>query len=668
MKRLNASLLGSFAAAATLASAPAHAQDRTARVDSIFSFITPDAPGCAVGVSQRGKMLVSRAYGLADLERRASLSAASVFDIGSVQKQFVAAAVLLLVEDGRLSLSENVRTYLPELPDYGQTITLNHLLTHTSGIRDWPGLLSMSDDGVDVLTLIMRQRGTNFAPGDELSYSNSGYVLLKEIVARASGMSFAEFAEQRLFEPLGMTSSAYVADIMQADGERALAYEKEDSGWTPHMRLGNDRGGGAVVSNVGDLLIWNDALTNSRLGAFVTAKLQEPATLNNGRRLSYARGLTVNDVPGGPLVSHSGGAAGYSAWLGRFMGHDVSVAVLCNFEPVSATALAGRVADLFLPPVDPDTKPAGPVAVPGVDVAGRAGVYFDETTGEVLRLIVRGDRLAIAAGPPLVAVSAERFRPPRASMSYRSEDAFELIFRSNDEFDLKSMEGQSTRYRRAQPWNPSAAELQTLDGRYGNEEIGTVFEVVAGTDGLVFRFEQSPDRALEMKAVARDTYMREQGVAMVRFVRDAAGKVTGMDYSTPVLSNLRLTRLGERSDSSPPVAAAGGATGGDGAAGDVAAGEAAAGGDVAAPQLDGLVGEYELAPGRSVRITLEGGQLYGEPTGNPKRRLVHASGTTFDVAEAEVPVTVTFTVAADGHATALVMRRNGSERTLQRVR
>ena len=649
MKRFNASLIGAFAAAAAMAATPAHAQDRTTQIDSIFSLVAPGAPGCAVGVSQRGKTLVSRAYGLADLERGTPLSPAAVFDIGSVQKQFVAAAVLLLVEDGRLSLSEDIRTYVPELPDYGHTITVNHLLTHTSGIRDWPGLLSMSEEGVDVMTLITRQRGINFAPGEELSYSNSGYVLLKEIVARVSGDSFAEFARRRLFEPLGMTSSAYVADIMQAEGERALAYEKDGAGWKPHMRLGNDRGGGAVVSNVGDLLIWNDALTNGRLGAFVTAKLQEPTQLNNGRKLTYARGLTVTTIPGGPLVSHSGGAAGYSAWLGRFTDHDLSAAVLCNFEPVSATALAGRVADLFLPPIDPDSKPAGPVAAPDVEVAGRAGLYLADDTGDALRLNVSNGRLVIVAGPPLVAVSTERFRPPRPSLSYRSEDAFELIFHSNDEFDLVSMEGETTRYRRARPVTPTAAELQALDGRYGNDEIGQVFEVLAGTDGLLFRFERTPERSLELKPVARDTYMRDgQGVAVVRFLRDANGEVTGIDYTTPVLRSLQLTRLGARADTAAPEAETAGAP--------------------PAPELDSLTGQYEMAPGRTIAITLEGGQLFGEPTGNPKRRLVHVSGATFEVAEAAVPMTVTFTIAAEGRATALVMRRNGSERTAPRVR
>lgn len=641
-----------FAVAALFAGGPAHAQDVAGRIDRIFSFATPETPGCAVGVSQHGRVVVNRAYGLADVERRVPLSPRSVFDIGSTQKQFVAAAVLLLVEDGRLSLSDDVRRYLPELPDYGHRITVDHLLTHTSGVRDWTGLLPMAEEGTDVLKLILRQRGLNFTPGEEWSYSNSGYVLLKEIVARVSGMPFAEFARRRLFEPLGMRSSAYVEDILQGTGERAIGYQKEGAGWKRYMRLGNERGGGAVISTAGDLLVWNDALTSGRLGGFVTGKLQEPARLNNGRKLTYARGLMVDSIPGGRMVSHSGGAAGYSTWLGRFTDAGLSIAVLCNFDPVSATALAGRVADVFLPPVDSQARRPGPVATPGVDVSGRAGLYFEARTGEPMRLVVSGGRLSIAGGPPLVPVSADRFRPQRASVFFRSQDEFEMTFRSNDEFELKSTEGRTERYRRAQPWTASAADLQGVDGRYLGEDVGQVFEILPGTNGLVLRFERSPEKAIELEPVARDTYMRS--MMIVRFRRDAGGKVVGFDYANPVVRNLRFTRLGDRAGSAPAAPAT--------------RDPAPATPSARAPRLEGLVGEYEMAPGRGISITLEDGQLHGQPTGSPKRPLVHVSGSTFAVGRADGPVTVTFTLGADGRATAMVMRQNGNERTLPRVR
>ncbi len=344
-------LLVSFVVAALLVGAPAFAQDKTGEIDKIFSWATPSTPGCAVAVSQHGKPLVNRAYGLADLERDVPLTPGTIFDVGSLVKQFVAAATLLLVEEGRLSLTEDVRKYIPELPDYGHKITLDHLLTHTSGIRDWTGILPLAGRDVDALTLTLRQRGLNFAPGEEWSYSNSGYVLLKEIVARTSGISFSDFTRKRLFEPLGMKTTRYVDDMKDVIKNRALAYAKSGNSWKWDMKLDNDRGGGgALFTTAADLSVWNEALTSARLGAFVTEKIQEPATLNNGRKLSYARGLNVDTYRGGKRVWHSGAAGGYSSLLARFPDQGLSVAIMCNVDEGAQGAYASRIIDLFLPP------------------------------------------------------------------------------------------------------------------------------------------------------------------------------------------------------------------------------------------------------------------------------------------------------------------------------
>ena len=648
----------SFAVVASLLLAmPAHAQDRTAEIDRIFSVATPETPGCAVGVSQHSKVVVNRAYGLANVERRVPLSESSLFDIGSTQKQFTAAAVLLLVGDGRLSLTDDIRKHLLEMPDYGHTVTVDHLLTHTGGIRDWTGLLPLAPEGTGVLQLILRQRGLNFTPGEEWSYSNSGFELAKEIVARVSGVSFAEFARRRLFEPLGMQSSAYVPDIMQAGASAALGYQKDGAGWKPFMRLGNNRGGGAIVSTVGDLLIWNDALASGKLGRFVTDKLHEQTRLSNGRKLKYARGLIVDHTPGGLVVSHSGGAAGFSTWMGRVPEHGLSVAVACNFDPVSAGALAHRVSDLYLPPLPAAARAeaaAASAGAPGVDVSGRAGLFFNERTGEPMRLLLNEGRLRIATGPPLVALSQDRFRGLRPDLFFRSQDAFEMTFLSNDQLEFKSMEGQVTRYRRAQPWTPTAADLQSVDGRYESAELGTIFEIVPGANGLVMRFERSPDKSLELTPVERDTYMRS--MMIVRFRREASGKVTGFDYGNPVVRNISFTRLGDRTAARDTSAAP--------AAKDPAAAPARS--ISAAPPLERLTGEYELAPGRTLAITMENGRLHGQPSGRQKRLLTHVSEMTFSVADS--PMTLTFTLSADGRATAVVMRQNGTERTLPKVR
>jgi CubicO group peptidase (beta-lactamase class C family) len=527
-----------------LAGAPSYAQeDKTADIDKIFSGAKPDEPGCAVAVSHNGKLVANRAYGSADLERDVPLNPNTIFDAGSVVKQFVAASVLLLVEDGRLSLTEDIRKYIPELPDTGHKITLDHLMTHTSGVRDWTGIRPLTEGDPTAVTMALRQRGLNFAPGEEWGYSNTNYELLKEIVARVSGMSFTDFTQKRLWEPLKMKSTIYLHDMTDVVKNRALAYKKEKSGWKLDMYFGNDRGGsGGLLTTAGDLVIWNDALTNGALGKFVTQKLEEPATLNNGRKVTYARGLRVDTRGGYKLVWHSGAAAGYSTLAGHVPEHKISFAIMCNLDEGARDAYANRIFDLFLPPAPPEPAP-NPGFAPG-DLSARAGLFFNEQNGQPLLLAVNNNTLAIAGGGPLVPLAADRFRNRRTSVFFMSEAEFELQFLSADRFEIKPKEGAALRYRRAQTYAPTDVELNAFAGQYESNEMGAVMEMAPEKGGLLFRFYRNPVKALQLKPVDRDTFMA--GMMTVRFLRDKDGKVSGYDYSNPVLRNIKYTRLSGR--------------------------------------------------------------------------------------------------------------------------
>ncbi len=404
-----------FMMTALLVATPAYAQDKTEEIDKIFGWATSSTPGCAVAVSHHGKLVVSRAYGLADLERDVPISPSTIFDAGSLTKQFVAAAALLLVEEGRISLSDDIREYIPELPDYGQKITVDHLLTHTSGLRNWTGIKRLAAGKDDAWTMILRQRGLNFAPGEEWGYSNSGFVLVKEIIARTSRMSFGEFTRKRLFKPLGMQSTTYRDDLRAVVKNRALAYEKQDGSWRMAMLLDNDRGGGALLSTAGDLVIWNEALTNNRLGAFVSEKIHEPARLNNGRKLSYARGLLVDTNRGGRFYWHGGSADGYKSLLARYPEQGLSIAIMCNSgDDTLRTAFARRIFDLFVPPSGPAEPEAAPPPRIECDALlalnSKAGLFFNERTGEPIRLAANRGRFRVAGGPALVPVTKDRFR------------------------------------------------------------------------------------------------------------------------------------------------------------------------------------------------------------------------------------------------------------------
>lgn len=536
--------------AASLFTTPAFAQDRAAEINQIFQWATPQTPGAAVAVAHRGEVVFDKVYGLANLGEGVPIKPETRFDVGSVVKQFVAASVLLPVEDGRVALSDDIREHIPELPDYGHTITVDHLLMHTSGLRDWTGLRMLSSEDDDALTLVLRQRGLNFQPGEEWSYSNSGYVLLKELVARSAGMPFSDFARRRLFEQLGMDATAYVEQPEKAEN-LAIAYEKQGDGWEQATLQGNDRGGGgALLSTAHDLLTWNEALSNARLGEFVTNKLQEPATLNNGRELDYARGLFLDTNRGGRVVWHSGSADGYKSMVARFPEQDLSIAIVSNAGESAERMMAiRRIYDLFVPPAangaegaegaEPD-EAAGVATAPNLE--GKAGLFFNERDGEPLRLGVDGGQLRILGGPVLVAEGENRFRNPEGQLSFRSGDEFELHFFAPDEFELRSMEGETTRYRRARPYAPIADELQAFAGRYASDEMRAVLELAPGEQGLMLRLNDSP--AFEFAPVDRNTFQR--GRMMVRLRRDTDGRVVGLDYSNPVLRNITFTRTSDQ--------------------------------------------------------------------------------------------------------------------------
>jgi CubicO group peptidase (beta-lactamase class C family) len=526
--------------AALLAAAPASGQDLEQQVDSLFSWTSPDAPGCVVAAAKDGRTVIERAYGLADVEGKVRLTANSVFDIGSVQKQFIAAAVLQLVEDGRVALTDDIGKYFPELPDYGHIITVDHILTHTSGIRDWLALLQFSSTDEDALALLLRQRGLNFRPGEAWAYSNGNYLLAKVLVERVSGQSFNDFAQARMFGPLGMTSTMYARDVRAAENH-AKAYVPDGNGWREGMMLGEERGPGALLTTVGDLLRWNAALSEGRLGAYVTEKLQEPARLSNGRTLQYGRALFLDENAGGRVIWHSGSAQGYGAFLARFPEQKLSIATLCNGGDGTRTDPRG-IYELLAPEAASLDRPDAPSAAApaGVEVSGRAGLYFDEA-GRSVRLTTNAGRLGIAGGGSLVPMAGGGFRSSEPSLSFRSGDEFELRFIGADRFEIVSMEGEVTHYRRAEPWSPTDAELESLVGRYESADLAAAFDVVSSEQGVRVRLNGG-EQVVPVSPIARDVFQVAQ--MFFRFLRDDSGRVVGIEYSNPVLQRVRFARVG----------------------------------------------------------------------------------------------------------------------------
>jgi CubicO group peptidase (beta-lactamase class C family) len=418
MKRLSTALVLTIVCALFVAIA-AQSPASDARVDAIFTRWTSDSPGCAVGVSKAGQPVLQKAYGMADLEHDIPNKPDTIFEAGSVSKQFTAIAVLLLAAEGKLSLDDPARKYIPEIPDYGAPLTVRHMLQHTSGLRDWGEVASIAGwprtsrvhTHAHVLDIVSRQKALNFPSGTQYSYSNTGYNLAAMLVTRVSGKPFAEFSQERIFKPLGMTHTSWRDDYTRIVKNRAIAYSQAQGGWRQNMPFENVHGNGGLLTTVGDLLKWNENFTAPKVGDAALVKLQqEPGKFNDGKPHTYAMGLMIGTYKGVPEVAHSGSTAGYRAHLTRYPQQQVSVAVLCNAASANATQFAEGVADLYLgdaikpdPPQQPRTRPQ-PAAFTAdkKDLESYVGRYESDEAEVTYEVALEGETLAVKRRPDTV--------------------------------------------------------------------------------------------------------------------------------------------------------------------------------------------------------------------------------------------------------------------------
>jgi CubicO group peptidase (beta-lactamase class C family) len=432
-----------------------HAQPfpRNPRVDKIFAqWDKSDSPGCAVGVLQNGRFAYQRGYGMANLDYDIPSSPRMVYYIGSDSKQFTAAVVALLALDGKLSLDDDIRKYMPEMPDYGTPITIRHLIHHTSGIRDIYTLMSLGGLRLeDVFTdsqavaLIARQKELNFKPGDDYLYSNSGYFLLAQIVKRVTGSSLRIVADERIFRPLGMTSTHFHDDPGHVMKQRAMSYERDSAGAYRISYLQNfDKiGAGGLYSTVEDLRKWDENYYTHRIGGeALQALIHTRGVLNNGDTLTYAFGNNVSRYRGLRIDEHGGALMGYKAEILRFPDQHFSVIATCNLGSINPGPLAQQVADVYLGDKmgakteravagagrrQADVTAAGTAAPSANDLAAYTGDYYSEEVDATYRIAMSGDRLALSgrltATQLLVPTAADTFRAGGLTLHFERSSA-----------------------------------------------------------------------------------------------------------------------------------------------------------------------------------------------------------------------------------------------------
>lgn len=503
-------------------------------LDPIFAGYSRTTPGCAVGVKVKDEPPAFSAYGSADLEHGVPITPDTIFEAGSVSKQFTAAAILLLVDDGKLALSDDIRKYLPEMPDYGRPITVDMLLSHTSGLRDWGEVMDLAGwprtsrvyTPAEVLQIAARQKALNYTPGEAYSYTNTGYNLAAAIVQRVSGYSLADFTKLRIFMPLGMTHTSWRDDFRRIVPGRAIAYRVAGKGFEHDMPFENTYGHGGLLTTVGDLLVWNDALSAGKFS--LDPRMKQQAVLTGGRKIAYARGLWVQVHKGRTEVAHSGGTAGYRAWLARLPAQGLSIALLCNRGDANPVDLGHAVAATIAPQPLGSPPTGSGVADP---LTRLPGTYVDERTGGVLRIGVQDGALRLRGGGILAPVAAGHYEAGGSDFAFRADGSVER----------RGADGELFSYRRVEIVTPTEADLAPIAGAYASSEAGAIVLASVRDGRLVLAPADRPSNVSLAEPLERDAFAANGN--LVRVQRGPDGKVTALRFTGGRVYSLDFRRI-----------------------------------------------------------------------------------------------------------------------------
>lgn len=528
------------------AQVPVTQSDTLARIDSVFARLNdPKGPGCSVGIARDNAPSILKAYGSASIEHAIPNTPATRFNAASMAKQFTAASIAILARENKLSLDDDIRRYIPQMPSYGHIITIRNLVDHTSGIRDQWDLLWLSgghdDDATedeDVLSLIFNQRALNFSPGSEFLYSNSGYTLLAAIVTKVSGMSLREFAQANIFTPLGMTSTSFVDDRFALQLGTASGYRHaRSSAWSPSPYEWDTYGAGGLFTTASDMLKWYATFADrDRISG-----LLRRSTLSNGDSIPYAMGLDIGTYRRNRYAGHGGNDLGASAYGMRFLDRGLSVVVLCNARDIDAFGSARRAADIFLPQPTSTSSPSTPTVAPVIRLSEAqlsrfAGLYFNPLTLTTRKVEVRNGRLVWARGDGtlLDAIAPNRFRFPPGQPA-------DLLFPEklpNKPQELHVISGGSaTIYYKAEPFTLSRAGMKEYTGTFYSPELETTWHVTA--KGSSVHIATLGSWGFDAQPIFRDAFAVPDAV-IIRFVRDKRDRITALVADMPRTRGVRF--------------------------------------------------------------------------------------------------------------------------------
>jgi len=509
------------------------------------------APGFALAIVKDGVMIYSKCIGMADLEHDVRINATTVFNVGSISKQFTSAAILLLEQQGKLLLDDKIKKYFPELPDYANSITIQHLMNHTSGLREMLTLQSLSGikpwsggDKAKTLQLIARQKSLNFQPGEEFMYSNTGYWLLAQIVEQVSGRSFALFCKEEIFIPLGMVNTHFHDDSKALIKSRAFAYEMNEVGEYINSFIveHEDVGAGGLHTTIEDFHKWDNNFYANQLGDksnSLIAKLEQKGRLNNGKESRYANGLFISSYKGLTNINHNGQSGNYTSSYFRFPEKRFSIFLFANNAKVQVHLYS--LYELFINGIPPTSVSDRSKDFQLTEITNSSALkeftgFYYQSPGSVIEILVQNGQLFYNS------IGDEKMKLlPVGEMRFIKEDmSTELVF----EVDSVSnkVKGLTRSYIQMGMKMPTAEKLvrpenlKDYQGRYCSDELTVCYNVVA--DGGVLSFLGDDEEILKLAMVEQDIF--HGGNAVVRFIPEGSRKFVGFSISTPRVRDLRF--------------------------------------------------------------------------------------------------------------------------------
>lgn len=522
------------------------------KVDAFLSqWDKNDMPGGAVGVVKDGRLVYKRGFGMANLDYDVPNTPLTRFNLASVSKPFTALSIALLAQQGKLSLDDDIRKYVPEMPKYDERITIRHLIHHTSGIREYEALVLFGGQGTDkayspkaILNMLTRQKNISFKPGSKYQYSNSGYFLMGIIVERVSGKSLRAFAEENIFKPLGMKNTLLFDNRFEVVKNRAHGYQVgPDKSIRARSSLYDLVGAGGVLTTVEDLYLWDQNFYEPKVGnKELIQLLTTPGTLNSGEKMAYAFGMWRGEYKGLPVITHSGNMFGYRARIGSFPEQKFTVIALSNNMAILPSVIVEKLADIYLEgqlkPDVPSPKRAAEtlpqaIALSEKEALRYAGIYANLETGKVFKLSFKDGKL-INSGLlkneiPVTPISENRL------LLVAGTDVTELnpIFNNSgtiSEIKILTKSGKPDIFVPVKPPFDSPQQLSEYAGTYYSDEFNADYKISLKGNNLFLQIGENLEP--QLTATYADVFTTAGGQINLSFTRDGQGKIAGFVFNS----------------------------------------------------------------------------------------------------------------------------------------